>query len=254
MCGLAHIFESQGFSTVLVGFVKEHIEIIKPPRALWLNFPMGRPLGKPNDPEFQKKVIRRAFDLFQRSSGPVLEDFQEIIPVREGRMSYAIPVDLIYKVNQLENIDKLAGEVQRELSNLMPDYVEAVKNVGRTTVGASELEISDFVPYIAEFAKGNKPKSPRKGLPAIPLLKLVVEDLNAVYTESRIYKDKIDDFEILGKWFWEETNAGKLLLAVEAVSLESDDQVLRQIASMSLLTPRFWSEGPLPGISGSGWT
>ena len=59
---------------------------------------------------------------------------------------------------------------------------------------------------------------------------------------------------MLGKWFWEETHAGKLLLAIEAVSLESDDQVLRQIASMSLLTPRFWSEGPLPGISGSGWT
>ena len=49
---------------------------------------------------------------------------------------------------------------------------------------------------------------------------------------------------MLGKWFWEETYAGKLLLAVEAVSLESDDQVLRQIASMSLLTPRFRSEGP----------
>ena len=190
----------------------------------------------------------------EKSSGPVLDDFSEIIPVREGRMSYALPVSLVYKVNQLGNIDKLAEQVQMELSNLLPDYFKALQNVGRTTVGASELEISDFVPFISEFAKGNKPKSPRKGLPAIPLLKLVVEDLNAVYTETRIYKDKIDDFEMLGKWFWEETHAGKLLLAVEAVSLESDDQVLRQIASMSLLTPRFWSEGPLPGISGSGWT
>ena len=190
----------------------------------------------------------------EKSSGPVLDDFSEIIPVREGRMSYALPVSLVYKVNQLGNIDKLAERVQMELSNLLPDYFKALQNVGRTTVGASELEISDFVPFISEFAKGNKPKSPRKGLPAIPLLKLVVEDLNAVYTETRIYKDKIDDFEMLGKWFWEETYAGKLLLAVEAVSLESNDQVLRQIASMSLLTPRFWSEGPLPGISGSGWT
>ena len=241
MCGLAHIFESQGFSTVLVGFVKEHIEIIKPPRALWLNFPMGRPLGKPNNPEFQKKVIRTAFDLLEKSSGPVLDDFTEIIPVKQGRMSYALPVSLVYKVNQLGNIDKLAERVQSELSNLLPDYFKALQNVGRTTVGASELEISEFVPFISEFAKGNKPKSPRKGLPAIPLLKLVVEDLNAVYTETRIYRDKIDNFEILGKWFWEETHAGKLLLAIEAVSLESDDQVLRQIASMSLLTPRFWS-------------
>ena len=254
MCGLAQIFESQGFSTVLIGFVKEHMEVIKPPRALWLNFPMGRPLGKPNDPEFQKKVIRAAFELLQKSPAPVLEDFPEIIPVKEGRMSYALPVDLVYKVNQLGDIDKLTDEVKKELSNLMPDYLKAIDNNGRTTVGASEMEISDFVPYISEFAKGNKPKSPRKGLPAIPLLKLVVEDLNAVYTETRIYKDKIDDLEMLGKWFWQETYAGKLLLAIEAVSLESDDQVLRQIASMSLLTPRFWSEGPLPGISGSGWT
>ena len=254
MCGLAQIFESQGFSTVLVGFVKEHMEIIKPPRALWLNFPMGRPMGKPNDPEFQKNVIRVAFELLQKSPGPVLEDFPEIIPVKEGRMSYALPVDLVYKVNQLGDIDKLTDEVNKELSNLMPDYLKSIDINGRTTVGASEMKISDFVPYISEFAKGNKPKSPRKGLPAIPLLKLVVEDLNAVYTETRIYRDKIDNFEILGKWFWEETNAGKLLLAIEAVSLESDDQVLRQIASMSLLTPRFWSEGPLPGISGSGWT
>ena len=254
MCGLAQIFESQGLSTVLIGFVKEHMEIIKPPRALWLNFPMGRPLGKPNDPEFQKKIIRGAFELFQKSPAPVLEDFPEIISVKEGRMSYALPVDLVYKVNELGDIEKLTDEVKKELSNLMPDYVKAIDINGRTTVGASEMEISDFVPYIAEFAKGNKPKSPRKGLPAIPLLKLVVEDLNAVYTETRIYKDKIDDFEMLGKWFWEETHAGKLLLAVEAVSLESNDQVLRQIASMSLLTPRFWSEGPLPGISGSGWT
>ena len=60
MCGLAQIFESQGFSTVLVGFVKEHMEIIKPPRALWLNFPMGRPMGKPNDPEFQTVINKVA--------------------------------------------------------------------------------------------------------------------------------------------------------------------------------------------------
>ena len=253
MCGLAHIFETQGFSTVLVGFVKEHIELIKPPRALWLNFPMGRPLGKPNDPEFQKKVIRNAFDLFEKKSGPIIQNFEEVIPVKNGRMSYALPVNLVSKVNELGDIDQLAEEVQRELSALMPDYIKSKKNLGRTTVGASEMAILDFVPFISEFAKGKKPKSPRKGLPSIPQLKLVVEDLNAVYTEARIYRDKIDDFEMLGKWFWEECKAGELLLAVEAVSLESDDPVLRQIASMSLLTPRFWSEGPLPGISGSGW-
>ena len=171
MCGLAQIFESQGFSTVLVGFVKEHMEIIKPPRALWLNFPMGRPMGKPNDPEFQKKVIRVAFELLQKSPGPVLEDFPEIIPVKEGRMSYALPVDLVYKVNQLGDIDKLTDEVNKELSNLMPDYLKAIDINGRTTVGASEMKISDFVPYISEFAKGNKPKKPKKRITCDSIIK-----------------------------------------------------------------------------------
>ena len=50
---------------------------------------MGRPLGKPNDPEYQKKIIRSAFDLFNERSGPVLKDFPDIIPVKDGRMGYA---------------------------------------------------------------------------------------------------------------------------------------------------------------------
>ena len=81
MCGLAHYFESEGFATVLVGFVREHIEAIKPARALWLDFPMGRPMGRPNDPAYQNKVIRAAFELFDAASGPVLEDFPDVIPV-----------------------------------------------------------------------------------------------------------------------------------------------------------------------------
>ena len=97
---LAHFFESYGFSTVLVGFVKEHIEAIQPPRALWLDFPMGRPLGKPNDPEYQKKIIRSAFDLFNERSGPVLKDFPDIIPVKDGRMGYG-PCRASFEKNEL---------------------------------------------------------------------------------------------------------------------------------------------------------
>jgi len=89
VCGLAHYFESEGLSTILVGFVREHIEVIRPPRSLFLDFPMGRSMGKPNDPEFQKKVIRAAFELLEASDGPVIEDFPEIIPVKEGRMGDA---------------------------------------------------------------------------------------------------------------------------------------------------------------------
>ena len=54
------------------------------------------------------------------------------------------------------------------------------------------------------ICQGEKPNNPRKGVTAIPQLKLVIEDLNAYYTETRMHGDDIDDFEVLGKWFWEE--------------------------------------------------
>ena len=41
---------------------------------------MGRPMGKPNDPKYQKKVIRAAFNLLEAKLGPVLEDFPDVIP------------------------------------------------------------------------------------------------------------------------------------------------------------------------------
>ena len=253
MSVLAHFFESFGFATVLVGFVREHIEAIKPPRALWLNFPMGRPFGKPNDPEYQIKVIRAAFSLFNVASGPVLHDFPEVIPVKNGRMGYALPVELVMKKSQIGDVDIMLQEVKKEIDNMKSDYNKALANRGRTTVGASQMKINEFADYIATFVKGNIPQSPRKGLGSVPQLKLVVEDLQAYYTETITYRDNIDDFEILGTWFWEKTKAGKMILALEAVSLESDNKILRQIVNMSLITPRFWSEGPLPGTSGSGW-
>ena len=136
---------------------------------------------------------------------------------------------------------------------MRPAYDTAVVARGRTTVGASELVIERLAPHIAEFVKGEKPKSPRQGLSAIPGLKLVIEDLQAFYTEARTHRDTTDDFERLGEWFWMESKAGLLIMWLEAVALESDDKVLRQVVDMSLVTPRFWSVGPLPGTSASGW-
>ena len=253
MCGLAHYFESEGLATVLVGFVREQIEAIKPARALFLDFPMGRGMGKPNDPNFQKKVIRAAFDLFNEPNGPVIENFPEIIPVKNGRMGYALPPELVLNISDIGDLNKLLDEIRVEMDTLRPAYDFAVKSRGRTTVGASELNVSDLAPFIAEFFSGEIPKSPRKGLPAIPLLKLVVEDLEAYYTETRTHRDNIDDLELMGKWFWEETKAGRLLLLLEAVSIASDNKVMLQIVEMSLMAPRFWSEGPLPGTSAAGW-
>ena len=89
-----------------------------------------------------------------------------------------------------------------------------------------------------------------------PVLKTVREsneDLEAYYTETRTHRASIDDLELMGEWFWEKTKAGRLLLLLEAVSIASENKVMLQIVEMSLMAPRFWSEGPLPGTSAAGW-
>lgn len=246
MSVLAHYFESEGLATVLVGFVREHIERVRPPRALWLDFPMGRPMGKPGDPGYQKKVIRAAFELFEEPSGPVLEDFPEVIPVRDGRMGYALPPGRVLTTDDLGDVDALLAEVQAEIDGLRPAWDAAVAARGRTTVGASRLAVPGLAPHVAAFVKGDKPTSPIAGLSPVPALKLVVDDLVAYYTEARTHRDGIDDIELMGRWFWEESRVGQLILWLETVALGSDDPVLRQVVDMSLVTPRFWSEDPLP--------
>ena len=63
MGGLGHFLEDEGVPTVQISLIREHTEIIKPPRALWVPFMLGRPLGVPDDGEFQKRVLRSALAL-----------------------------------------------------------------------------------------------------------------------------------------------------------------------------------------------
>ena len=48
---------------------------MQPPRALWVTFQLGRPLGAPDDPALQTRVLRATLRLLEAKSGPVLEDY-----------------------------------------------------------------------------------------------------------------------------------------------------------------------------------
>jgi hypothetical protein len=77
VCFLARVFEEAGFTTLTITMVREHAQKVKAPRVLFVPFPFGYALGKPNDPQLQHRVIGAAIDLLQHEQGPVLEDFPE---------------------------------------------------------------------------------------------------------------------------------------------------------------------------------
>lgn len=67
--------EYAGITTVSLSLLREITEKIRPPRALFVPFPLGYPLGEPNNPSLQLRVLRSAFALLARNDAPVLENF-----------------------------------------------------------------------------------------------------------------------------------------------------------------------------------
>ncbi|MFN2454426.1 MAG: hypothetical protein ABR577_09420 [Pyrinomonadaceae bacterium] len=51
--------------------------IIRPPRALFVPYPLGYPLGAPGDATLQHRIIASALSLLTRNEAPVFDEFQE---------------------------------------------------------------------------------------------------------------------------------------------------------------------------------
>ena len=72
---LARALEASGIATVSLLANRTAAELVGPPRGLYCEFPLGRPLGRPMDLPFQRSVLDAAFKLLSRTDGPLIEDF-----------------------------------------------------------------------------------------------------------------------------------------------------------------------------------
>lgn len=79
MCLVAAELERQGIATVAIQLLRDVAERVRPPRALFVPFRHGYPLGAPADPEVQHAVLHAALRLLEDPSlrPPVLVDYQE---------------------------------------------------------------------------------------------------------------------------------------------------------------------------------
>ncbi|MGH9671352.1 MAG: hypothetical protein ACRD3A_14715 [Terriglobales bacterium] len=68
--------ERIGITTVSISLLREVTDVLHPPRALFVPFRLGFPLGEANNPELQHRVIAAALSLLDRNDVPVMEDFQ----------------------------------------------------------------------------------------------------------------------------------------------------------------------------------
>lgn len=80
VCLLQAAIERAGIATVSISLLREVSSVIKPPRTLFAPFPMGYPLGAPNNALLQHRIIAAALDLLERDDVPVLEEFSGTVP------------------------------------------------------------------------------------------------------------------------------------------------------------------------------
>ena len=72
---IARVVEAAGIPTLCMTSALDITQAVNPPRAVFLNFPLGHQAGKPNQPDLQRQIVRdamRAFETIERP-GTIVE-------------------------------------------------------------------------------------------------------------------------------------------------------------------------------------
>jgi hypothetical protein len=242
--GLAHYLEGAGIATTQISLVRLHTEKIRPPRALWVSFELGRPFGPPGDRAFQTRVIRAALALLERPAGPVLDDYPEDLPVDSQQDGgWVCPVNFSPPPVELSGDAALAAALANEVAQLMPWYERALDGLGRTTVGVSTLDVEGVRDFFQALLAGKTPPDPIAGLSFADSIRLAAEDLKAFYFESAAAQPGGPSSRQLTDWFWHATEAGTALRSLKPRFEASEDKSL-QLLGQLLLVPRVALDPP----------
>lgn len=201
-----------------ISLVREHTEVVRPPRALWVTFELGRPFGVPDDPPFQRRVLKAALDLLARTDGPVFADHVEHAPEVTDFNGWSCPISLAPAA-----VDSLAAEIDR----LATWYDKARAAHGRTTVGVSGLDMPAAGALVTRALASE--------LPEAQSLKEAIDDLRAYYLEAASAFPDPGTSATRKKWFWEETKLAEALLMLQPRLAASSDAQHKILGNLTLI-------------------
>ncbi len=189
-----------------------------PSRSLWVPFELGRPLGAPNEPEFQTDVLRALLGLFERESGPLTEDYPHESPVTaESDQAWACALPLPPLPEASTPAEALKQSLLQEVGSLAPWYEESMRRMQRSTFGLSGLTADDMpiiVTYLANMAAG-EPSDPPNGLshPLPGAIRYMAEDVKAYYMEAAAEQPggAPPGGGRMWTWFYHETRMGQVM-------------------------------------------
>ena len=210
---LARVLESEGIATTSISMVREHTEKVKPPRALFVPFPFGCALGRPNDVPLQHRVLGAALELLAEPAGPVLRDFPD--DAAPGAEPPAPP-----QASSIEPVARAGEDAVAEAGRMLGQHAQWLAHSGgRTALGSSGVAREDLpglVPFLQRFATGEIVDHPARpadvSLPGF--VRYVADDLKALYWEAYMAVKPAAGGDEIARWFWGETALGQLLRRV----------------------------------------
>ena len=229
-----------------ISLIREHSEKNRTPRTLWVTFELGRPLGVPNDADFQRRVVKAALKLLESTNGPILADYPEDAPAARDRGDdeepWVCPISL-GPPSDTPGDESMDAKISREMARLAPWHDLAVRKMERSTVGSSGLEMPDAAAFVLSFLSGEIPESPIDGARVDRALKWACDDIKAYYYEAMLAQPGAPTSGDLDAWFFGETTAGSVFFDLQKVLLRNADETF-QLIGKQYLVPRLqqhWS-------------
>ncbi|MCY4014507.1 MAG: hypothetical protein OXG82_17520 [Gammaproteobacteria bacterium] len=197
-------------ATVAIGSIRGQIYGTAPPRGLFCDFPLGRPLGVPGDPVFQRRVIERAFAMLERTE-PAVEDYEVVIDDDSQPLACPLPA----------RMDPDAHPAIDEARGLRPAYDRAIAKYGNRA-GAVRLLDADSIPAAIEsfirVAEGHPWK--QAGIPGIPAR--VSQDIRGYYEMAAMEIADHTPAAWAGyRWFRDQTKTGEVIRQARDAMRES---------------------------------
>lgn len=244
--------EAQGVTTVSISLFRPFAEKVKPPRALWVPFPFGRPLGAPNNKSIQRKVIFAMFDLLKREEGPVLEDLvldesEERLDARHQKVGQtcsakgcnfddalaseeepAVPREIPPYDGDFSSVCSEIAALKRHHETYMEKY-EGRTQVGYSGVSADTIESAarNLVDYVNKKKLAIPSPQQDSAVAQNVFARLCADDLKAYYLEARLAEkggEGAENSTEYNDWLWYETKMGSLIVAARGRVIETTDR------------------------------
>jgi hypothetical protein len=222
------------------------------PRFLWVPFELGRPFGAPNEPDFQRRVLRAALALLERDDGPViLEDFPDDAPVvsaADGAEGWSCPIS--FDPPPTDGEPELVLETLAEIERLAPWHEIYVAERGRAAPPASDMTHREVILGLGGLAADADAPEVPSNLPLQEWVRLGCEDVRTWYLEAAQGQPGRAQSSELQNWFWRKTAFARLIAGAARHFARSGDGS-QQMFGRRGMVPRTYMRQLMPDVDPS---